>query len=156
VARRLFPLVPAAICGLALAASGPAAAAKTPLPAFNSPSGNIKCLLLPAPGTGVLCSIGRADYAKTLQDRCLNPKGAKGAGVDWHGFLLPASGKGEVNCSGGILYNPDKQRPAYVTLAYGKSWHRGGLTCLSRVSGVTCRNGHGHGIFVSRGSWRAW
>src|SRR5436190_17533943 len=96
--RRSLLLV--ALAGLAAAASGPAAAAKTPLPGFRSPSGNIACLLLPAPSGSLLCSIRRADYAKALQDRCLNPHGQKGAGVDWHGFLLSATRKGQVNCSG--------------------------------------------------------
>src|SRR6266536_4516719 len=139
------------LCGLALAASGPAAA-KTPLPGFRSPSGNIKCLLLSRPPGNLLCSIGHADYAKTLQARCMRPNGS---GVDWHGFLLTATGRGEVNCAGGILYNPDTQRPRYVTLRYGKSWKRDAFTCTSRVTGVTCRNRRGHAIFVSRESWRA-
>ena len=50
-----------------LAAAGPAAAAKTPLPGFRSPSGNIKCLLLSVPTGNLLCSIGHADYASTLR-----------------------------------------------------------------------------------------
>ncbi len=79
-----------------------------------------------------------------------------GAGVDWHGFTLSATGKGQLNCSGGILYNPSTQTPSYVTLPYGKSWQRGVFTCTSRLSGVTCRNRAGHGLFVSRQSWRVW
>jgi hypothetical protein len=141
---------------LALAASGTAGALLTPLPGFRSPSGNIRCVLLPAPSGSLLCSIGRASYAKALQKRCLNPKGRTGAGVDWHGFLLDPRKKGQINCSGGILYNPAKERPSYDPLAYGKTWRHGGFTCTSRVPGVTCRNGHGHGIFVGRRSWRTW
>ena len=146
----------AMVLALATAVTAAPAAGKTPLPGFRSPTGNIRCFLLSVPTGNLLCSIQRADYSKTLQDRCLNPHGQKGAGVDWHGFLLPAAKRGEVNCSGGILYNPDTQRPTYVNLAYGKTWRHAGLTCASRATGITCRNARGHGIFVSRGAWRTW
>ena len=39
-------------------------------------------------------------------------------------------------------------------LAYGRSWHAGGITCTSRRTGLTCRNRDGHGFFVSRERWR--
>ena len=126
--------------------------AATRLPGFRSPSGNIECLVLPR-GRAILCTLGSADYARRLQARCMAPSGA---GVDWHGFMLAATGKGAINCSGGILYNPTTQRPSYVTLAYGKSWRQGVFTCWSRISGVTCRNRSGHGLTVSRQSWRVW
>jgi hypothetical protein len=132
------------ICLLFPAAAG---AAKTPLPSFRSPSGNIRCF----DAVVLHCAIAQADYAKTLQNRCIT-----GAGVDWHGFELSASGKGVISCSGGILYNPDKQTPHYPTLAYGKTWRQGGFTCASAVTGVTCHNRAGHGLVVSRQSWRGF
>jgi hypothetical protein len=54
----------------------------------------------------VLCSIARSVYGRSLQDRCLNPRGNKGAGVDRHGFNLGVVRGGSLCCSGGILYNP--------------------------------------------------
>ena len=131
------------------ASAGPAAA-KTVLPGLHSPSGNIECLF--AHGT-LRCQIARADYAKTLQARCMGPNGQ---GVDWHGFELGATRKGGVTCSGGILYSPGTERPVYVNLPYGASWRQGAFTCTSRITGVTCRNRTGHGLFVSRQTWRAW
>src|SRR5258708_3751614 len=99
------------------------AAATTPLPAFASPSGNIKCFS----SSGVLhCQIAHSDYATTLQSRCM-----AGPSVDWHGFDLGANSKGVISCSGGVLYNPDLQEPHYVTLAYGKTWRHGVFTCAS-------------------------
>jgi hypothetical protein len=144
-------LVIAASCAVALAAADPGAA-KTVLPGFHSPTGNIKCLFIPNPGV-LRCQIPRADYAKTLQARCMGPKGE---GVDWHGFELTASRKGGVTCSGGILYSPGTQRPSYVNLPYGKTWRQGVFSCRSRAIGVTCRNRTGHGLFVSRQTWRVW
>lgn len=142
---------PAALLLVLCAATAAPAAAKTILPGFRSPSGNIRCVL--APGTVLRCRIARADYSAALQARCLRPGGA---GVDWHGFELPAARKGAVTCSGGILYDPGTQRPVYPTLPYGTTWRRGPFACSSRVTGVTCRSRAGHGVFVSRESWRAW
>jgi hypothetical protein len=126
--------------------------ALTPLPGFHSPSGNIKCLYVPG-APMLLCEIGQANYAKRLQEQCMMPSGA---GVDWHGFTLGPTKRGQVNCSGGILYNPTTQRPSYVNLPYGTRWRHGVFACASRVTGVTCRNARGHGLFISRESWRAW
>lgn len=139
-----------ALCLLAVAV--PAGAA-TQLPGIRTPTGNIRCLLLPGPSRSLLCTIGHADYASRLQAQCMSPNGA---GVDWHGFTLSRTGKGLLNCSGGILYNPATQHPSYATLTYGRTRHVGAFTCTSRLTGLTCRNGRGHGLFVSRGSWRAW
>ena len=134
-----------------------ASAFVTPLPGFHSPTGNIRCLFLPRESGGaVLCSIRRAAYARALQDRCLNPGGQRGAGVDWHGWRLGPTGRGEILCSGGILYNPSKFRPTYALLAYGRSVTHAGITCTSRRIGVTCHNMRGHGLFVSRASWRTF
>jgi hypothetical protein len=134
---------------LVLGASVPASAAT--LPGFRSPSGNISCLFIPSsngsPAT-ILCKLAHADYAQALQNRC--------KGLDWHGFLLPAARKGAVNCSGGILYNPTTQHPSYITLAYGKTWRQKMFSCTSQFNGVNCSNPHGHGMFISRQTWRTW
>jgi Family of unknown function (DUF6636) len=143
----------------AAAAAGTAFSA-TRLPGVRSPSGNIKCLFVPGPASPsgkrlpsmLLCTIARADYAKKLVAHC----GAPPIQVDWGGFSLGERTKGSIVCTGGVLYDPDTQRPSFVTLPYGKSWRHGVFTCWSRVSGVTCRNRAGHGLFVSREAWRAW
>jgi hypothetical protein len=132
------------------------AAAPTAIPGVRSPSGNIRCLYVPPPrGSSIpnlLCSIAHADYAATLQHQCA----AMPAGVDWHGFELAATRKGAVTCSGGILYDPSTERPVYSTLAYGKTWRHGPFACASRVTGLTCTNRRGHGLFISRQAWRVF
>ena len=156
--RRLVILLALAVSVLA---SASVAGSATRLPGFRSPSGNVSCLFIPsAPLSGggrtpatILCKLAHAAYAKTLQARCLGPTGA---GVDWHGFTLPAARKGAINCSGGSLYNPTKQHPSYVTLAYGKTWRQKMFSCTSKVAGVNCSNPSGHGIFISRQTWRTW
>lgn len=157
--RTRLTVVLAAGCaaGLIAVAAGPASL----LPGFRSPSGNISCLFVPSaaiasggrtPAT-LLCKIARADYAQQLQLRCM---GRSGGGVDWHGFELSATRKGAVECSGGILYNPATQHPSYVTLAYGRTWRRKMFSCTSRTEGVNCSTPSGHGLFVSRQTWRVW
>lgn len=149
--------VGAAAAAVVLASAGTAAAATAkPIPGIRSPSGNIRCLFVP-PARGsaapnLHCTIEHADYSAALQHRCSDPP----TSLDWHGWELPAARKGGVTCSGGILYDPATQRPTYTTLPYGRTWRHGPFTCASRRSGVTCTNGHGHGLFVSRQSWRAW
>jgi len=101
----------------------------------------------------LLCAIARASYSTTLQNRCMRPDGS---GVDWHGFELGAAKRGTVLCTGGILYNPGTQQPRFVTLPYGKTWRHGAFACVSRTTGVTCGNARGHGVFISRESWRVW
>jgi hypothetical protein len=147
----------AAVAALAAAAVfAGAATAATPIPGIRSPSGNIRCLYVPAARgastPNLLCRIEQADYAAALQRRC----NSSPAGLDWHGFELPAARRGQVVCSGGILYDPARQRPTYTTVAYGTTWRHGPFTCVSRRSGVTCTTPRGHGLFVSRGSWRSW
>jgi hypothetical protein len=148
--HRRFLYLAAALSVLAV---GSPAGAATQLPGVGSPSGNLRCLLLPGPSRNLLCTIGHAKYATQLQSKCMAPGGA---GVDWHGFTLSPTGKGFLNCSGGIQYNPTTQHPSYVTLAYGRARRLGSFTCTSTPTGLTCRNGRGHGLFLSRESWRAW
>ena len=128
------------------------AAAKTRLPGFHSPSGNIKCFYVPGPTSVLRCQIRRASYAKRLTAYCGSPP----IGVDWAGFELTPTRKGAVTCSGGVLYSPERQVPVFVNQPYGTTWRHGAFRCDSRRSGVTCRNRTGHGLFISRASWRAW
>jgi len=136
---------------LGVAAAGPAAPASArTLPAIRTPSGNIDCIFQSGPPGRLLCGIRQADYAQRLQDRCTAT-----ASLDWHGFELLPYRKGTYVCAGGILVNPT-DHPHYVTLAYGKTWRRGPFTCYSRSSGLSCGNHTGHGLFLSRETWRRW
>jgi hypothetical protein len=140
----------AVICLLGV---GSPAGAATRLPGVRTPSRNIGCLLVPGRSPSLLCSLTRAGYSARLQSQCMTPGGA---GVDWHGFTLSSTGKGLLNCSGGSLVNLATQRPSYSTLAYGHVRRLGPFACSSSRAGLTCRNGRGHGLFISRESWRAW
>jgi hypothetical protein len=122
-----------------------------PLPALKTPSGNISCFVTPGPAT-LHCSLKQAEYATYMENvRCGPP-----IGLDWVGFTLPARTKAQVTCSGGILYNPSTQRPRYATVPYGHTWHAGPFDCRSQVTGLGCSNHTGHGLFISRQTYRLW
>ena len=141
------------VVSLALALfTGAAAAAR--LPGVKTPSRNIGCFYVPQRPTShgnLLCNIKQASYTHALQARCIAPP----TGLDWHGFTLSDTKRGEVLCAGGLMYD-GRDTPTFVTLAYGKTWRHRGFTCTSRVTGLTCTNVRGHGLFLSRASWRTW
>jgi hypothetical protein len=136
---------------LLLSAAGPAHAKRTPLPGVVTPSGNIHCFYVPARPAHLLCDIHRAAYTRELQARCMARDG-----LDWHGWEVYATRRAQPVCSGGILYNSNKNKPVFRTLAYGKTWRFAAFICTSRVTGLTCTTSKGHGILISRVSWRGW
>ena len=136
-----------AVLGVAGALAGAARAAG--LPAIRTPTGNIRCVYAartdPRNSGGLFCTIRHADYAARLQAGC--------AGLDWHGWVVSGYAVPQPDCSGGALWFG---APRYVTLAYGRVWRRSGYVCRSARAGLTCTNRYGHGLFVSRASWRSW
>ncbi len=124
------------------------AVAATALAGLVTPSGNIRCFVTPGPPTALHCEIQASSYGASLQRGCLSR-----ASVDWHGFELDARGRAAVTCSGGTL----AARPvAYRTVPYGTTWRAGPFACASAVSGLTCRNRAGHGLFLARERWRGF
>ena len=118
--------------GAALGASG----AET----FRTPSGNI------------YCAYEHYDFAP-IRLRCeirggikpLPPKPA-GCAFDWgDGYSLRQFGPARVLCISDTVYD----RNAKV-IAYGRTWHGGGFTCVSRQAGLRCTNPRGHGFFLSK------
>jgi hypothetical protein len=140
-----------AVAVLAVLLAAPAAAgARTPLPGVKSPSGNINCFYVPRPAH-LLCGIRSAAYISRLQDACIARDG-----LDWHGWEVFPRRVAQVVCAGGILWDSNHDVPAPQLLPYGKTWTFGAFTCTSRRTGLTCRTSSGHGLFLSRASWRGW
>src|SRR3954470_4397158 len=138
---------------LTLAFCGSAAGMR--LPGVKTPSRNISCFYVPIKPTArgtLLCNIKQAVYAHALVKKCGSPP----IRVDWGGFSVPQAGKAEVVCTGGVLYDSGRDTPALVTLAYGRTWRYRSFTCTSRFTGLTCTNRGGHGLFLSRDSYRLW
>jgi hypothetical protein len=144
-------LVLAAVAACLVAVSAPLAAR---LPGVKSPTRNISCFYVPIKPTSrgtLLCDVKRSSYSRAAQAGCMAR-----TGLDWHGFELPWNRKASPTCTGGILYDIGRDTPTFTVLAYGRTWHSHGFTCTSRITGLSCTNGHGHGLFLSRESYRLW
>ncbi len=114
-------------------------ASEAPTPAgeleeFMLPSGNIGCVYIPPGGTAVYRSPdGRAE----LQCDRVAPTYVR--------IVMSETGPGVVQenlgeapcCSGEVV-------------AYGQSWSRGPFTCQSAEAGLTCANGDGRRLTLSR------
>jgi hypothetical protein len=102
---------------------------------FQMPSRNIGCTF----GEGVLvCDILSG----------LKPEPTKSCELDWTGMEMEALGPAAPRCAGDTAY--DQSAPV---LAYGSGWKKGGFTCSSAETGLTCRNGDGHGFTLAREVW---
>jgi len=114
----------------ALAQSGPAG--------FQSPSKNIACAYF--------------DYDKQNSLRCdimeatVTARRPADCDLEW--------GKAfEMNAKGGatrLCYGDTVMDPKLPVLGYGEVWQRGGFTCTSEQSGVTCFNADRRGFSLSR------
>jgi hypothetical protein len=120
-----------AVLGAAFAA-GPAAAA---LKGFDSPSGNIGCVM---ESRGVRCDIRDHEWQA--------PPPPKNCELDYGGGVaVDAGGRAAYVCAGDTALNSG---PA---LAYGKSQSFGRYRCTSEEAGMRCVNRrNGHGFLLSR------
>ena len=78
-------------------------------------------------------------------------------GVDWHGFLLPAATQRD-----GLVLGRDSVQPVDAAPELRHARLRQDLAArdvhaaTSAVNGVNCSNPSGHGLFISRQTWRTW
>lgn len=125
-----------ATIAVALAAlTSSAVSAQPRMSGFKTPSGNIVCVYFAG---SIRCDIGTG--VRPL------PRRPKDCDVDWgQGVSLARSGRAWIVCAGDTVMFVD-----VPTLAYGRTWKRGDITCVSRSVGLTCRNRSERGFFLSR------
>jgi uncharacterized protein DUF6636 len=106
---------------------------------FQSPSKNITCQYF--------------DYDKQNTLRCdiaameTKPRRPADCDLDYGGaFEMNAKGPAARLCHGDTVM--DKSLPM---LGYGEVWQRGGFTCTSEQTGVTCFNAERRGFSLARG-----
>jgi hypothetical protein len=148
---RLVRVLAAAVAASLVGAGGATASASTAI-FFETPSKNIVCVYISATGQQALlqCGVGSGLHppapkpvpACTVTD----PAGNR--------VELDSTGKTHGFCSGDVGVLAELGRAP--VLAYGTTWRRGSFVCRSMISGLECRNGSGHGFFLSRQSWHAF
>ena len=121
--------------------AAPASADSTDLSTrrFQTPSGNIHCLMQDG---GLL----RCDILSGL-----NPEPDKKCELDWVGLLLPRAKTARPNCAGDTV--ADQSAPV---LQYGERWERRGRRCVSKRSGLYCQSFGGWHFKLSREDWDTW
>lgn len=120
-------------------ASGAAAAERH----FQSPSGNIRCVLSEEGVLAARCDLG-VDR-QTYTDRPASCDGEWGAS-----FGLGRTGPGFLICVSGPIDGPENP----VVLPYGTSAVFADVSCRSETTGMTCRNMNGGGFSVRRAEQR--
>jgi hypothetical protein len=115
---------------------------------FRTPSGNIGCIFS-AGLVGDVVPTVRCDIRSRLRPEPRRPASCPGDYGD--SIQVRKRGRATLVCHGDTALDPHA-RP----IAYGHVWRRDGITCTSRVTGLTCSNVAGHGFFVSRRRWRVF
>jgi uncharacterized protein DUF6636 len=136
-AQVVLRIVAIAVFAASVVAVAPARAEPAAQSFFRTPSKNIYCAWLSGPQTL------RCDILSGVKP--LPPKPAS-CDFDWGaGYEVKRTGRARILCvSDSVVTSSAK------VLRYGQSWSRGGFTCISRVTGLRCRNRSGHGFFLSR------
>lgn len=111
---------------------------------FQSPSGNIRCLMSDEAGTQARCDLGVTQ--QTYTDRPASCDGIWGTS-----FVVGRTGRGDVNCAADEL-----QTNVGFVLPYGASLGFVGILCRSEPFGVICTNGEGGGFTVRRSEQRVF
>ena len=121
-----------------LSAASPAQAQDRPI-GFLTPSKNIVCQFFSDNGQGVL----RCDIMNTES----RPRRPADCDLDYgHAFEMSAKGDAGRICAGDTVMDP-----SLPVLAYGEIWQRGGFTCRSEQTELTCFNAMQRGFSLARG-----
>jgi hypothetical protein len=139
---------PFAVLTVALAVGlvGAAVAPASVVQLFRTPSGNIGCAFsagLPGAEKPTL----RCDIRSRLRPE---PRAPKSCPLDY-GDAIEVSQLGHPTL---VCHGDTAIDPRAPVLAYGHSWRRGGISCTSRPTGLTCSNRSRHGFFLSRQKWQ--
>jgi hypothetical protein len=104
---------------------------------FETPSGNILCESF---SSSLVCVIGSGLDPEPSHDFCP---------VDWIGVFIQTGEFAGPSCSG----DPGISREPAKVLGYGRTWALGGVTCLSKSTGLTCRDESGNGFTLAMAGW---
>ena len=119
-----------------------------PIGAFQSPSGNIACILN---DTGAACQVHRHTYAVPAPEQFANGAGEYCHLGGWGSEIdLEPGSPPHFECVGGVL-----AVPPMPTLDYGQTRSAGTIACNSEPSGMTCTDSStGHFFRLSGDSYQ--
>ena len=141
-------MVAAAVLAVFGAAIAGAQAHASTVVLFRTPSGNIGCVYSAGLSGNAAPSL-RCDIRSRLHPE---PRPLRGCPLNSGDSLqISRLGRASLVCHGDTAIDPGAP-----VLAYGRTWQRGGITCLSQAVGLRCANAVGHGFFLSRQSWRVF
>ncbi len=104
---------------------------------FQTPTRNIHCTIFEDEGL-LRCDI--------IKNRAKLPPKPKDCDLDWgNAFGMGLTGAAQRACHGDTIVagtNP--------VLGYGKTWRKGGFTCTSKTTGLTCTNRDKKGWEISQ------
>jgi hypothetical protein len=121
-------------------AAGSASGRSAAFVQFHTPSRNIGC------GYGAVGSAPPFLRCDILSGFKPTPPKPRRCGDDWGtGVSMGRTGRAGLICISDTVIDIRSR-----VLRYGQTWRRGGFTCVSRASGLTCTNRSGHGFFLSR------
>ncbi|MCC0063824.1 MAG: hypothetical protein H6895_07030 [Defluviimonas sp.] len=113
---------------------------------FESEDSNIRCSLADRPGGGDLyCVIATTDAApaEPRPEDCV---------LDWgNSFFMTDSGEVQILCE---MVQPNLG--AGTRVPAGTTVRSGAFSCTATEGAIDCRNGKGHGFFLSRASQRVF
>lgn len=110
--------------------------------AFQSPTGNIGCMLVSA--------LARCDIVRRAWSPPPHPASCPQIVDFGQGLEVGTAGSGRFVCAGDTVSNP-----ASAKLAYGVATQVSGFECVSRSTGMTCTNSAtGHGFILSVQSYK--
>ncbi len=134
----MLPRLSRALLALSLLPLAATALAQNAPTGFQSPSSNIACQYFDYDRQHTLrCDIMEATVTAHRPADC---------DLEWgKAFEMQAKGSAIRLCYGDTVM--DKALPV---LAYGEFWQRGGFTCTSEQTGVTCFNTERRGFSLSR------
>ena len=134
----MLPRLPQTLLVLVMLTLADASHAQNGPTGFQSPSKNIACQYFDYDKQNTLrCDIMEATVTARRPADC---------DLEWgKAFEMNAKGGAARICYGDTVI--DKSLPV---LAYGDVWQRGGFTCRSEQSGLTCFNAMQHGFSLSR------
>ena len=110
---------------------------------FQSPSGNIQCVIPTEAGNSVRCDL--EDLQRSFTRRPASCSGSWG-----RSFIVTDTGPGILNCAIDRIDPPEDP----IVLPYGASLALEAITCDSEPTGITCTNVEGGGFSVRRAEQR--